>query len=715
MNRTILLIQLLIATALLLLLSACSVQKPPVGAVEAGEELTAADFGVLAEEPEHNHDDHDHDEEGHDHSTGESEFDHGLTATGEEGVFLDHHGNRVVNELYQKFEHEELTLEFTVENFLGVGGRGGEESFEIVSGERAVVKFRVTDPITAEPISGLRPLAWLERSDAADHADVTAEEHQAVCDNRVEGYLSGALTARPTVDLNSFFILTLNEDPSVSVIDPTVDVAGMTQLFAVIQLAQPGADWAMSANQAHLWVTIPGTNQVAVAELDGFSVAQHLPAGTNPQHIAFQPDQRFLWIGNDAEGSNSGVTVIDPETRTTVAQISTGAGQHALAFAPDSSRAYVTNADDGSVSVIDTESLSVIATLEAGEKPLAAAVSPANASIYVADAATGTLTVFDDSSLEPRATIQTAPGLTALGLSPDGRWIIATNANTGTITVADASTNRVTHVAETGGAPDQVTFSETAVYIRDLNAPAMNVIQLSELDANGSLEMALVPVGQQPPGATASLASANAIHSADTQQALVVANPSDDQVYFFPEGATAASGSFQGHTLRPRAATVVDRSLQEEAPGVYAARLRIPDAGHYTVALMLTDPVFVHCFEFDARPSPKLAGDATPTAVLEVFNAGHLLTPGEPHTLQISITDSETGAGIDELGDVYMLANQLAGNWSTRHVATAIGDGIYEITLTVPSAGFYSVFFAIPSLGLNPDQLPNPNLQAVVQ
>jgi hypothetical protein len=35
----------------------------------------------------------------------------------------------------------------------------------------------------------------------------------------VEGYLSGTLTARPTLDLNSFFILALNNDPSISVID----------------------------------------------------------------------------------------------------------------------------------------------------------------------------------------------------------------------------------------------------------------------------------------------------------------------------------------------------------------------------------------------------------------------------------------------------------------------------------------------------------------
>ncbi|MHC4092002.1 MAG: hypothetical protein ACYSVY_17330, partial [Planctomycetota bacterium] len=85
-----------------------------------------------------------------------------ITQPDEEGTFIDHHGNRVVAELYQKVEQDGVLVEFTMENYLGVGGRGGQESSELLAGERAVAKFRVTDLNTGEPLTGLRPAAWLD-------------------------------------------------------------------------------------------------------------------------------------------------------------------------------------------------------------------------------------------------------------------------------------------------------------------------------------------------------------------------------------------------------------------------------------------------------------------------------------------------------------------------------------------------------------------------
>jgi hypothetical protein len=203
---------------------------------------------------------------------------------------------------------------------------------------------------------------------------------------------------------------------------------------------------------------------------------------------------------------------------------------------------------------------------------------------------------------------------------------------------------------------------------------------------------------------------ANAVFPIPDQGATVVANPADDQVYFYPEGATAASGSFQGHTLFPRAAQVVDRSLREEAPGVYAGRVRIPEEGDYLVAVMLSDPLLVHCFEFTAKPNEALQAAAN---LPELVHLNDNLNPvaGEPFALRFQLTDPDSGQGIEGLEDVFILANQIAGNWSSRSIATSLGDGVYEVELTIPNAGLYSVFFAVPSIGLNIDQSPSLSLQ----
>jgi len=634
-------------------------------------------------------------------------FDPSLTETEDEGVFIDHHGNRVVDELYQKYEAEGVNLEFTVENFLGVGGRGGEVSADIRAGQRALVKLKLSDPDTETPFEGLKPLVWLDRL-PSEEMDLAAGD--GGCQDKVEGYLSGALTARPTVDLNSFFILALNNDPSISVIDPTVDVAGMTQLFALIQLSQPGEDWAMDTDLEELWVTLPDSDQVAIAELDGFSLAQHMDGGPRPSRIAFQPDQRYLWVGNDAEeASESGVTVIDPQSREIVTQIVTGDGHHELAFSADSRYAYVTNSEDGRLSIIDTEALEVIEEVRTGPEPVAVAVSESNGAVYVADRRNGNILVLDGQSFEEIAELEADRGLAALGLAPGGRWGIATNPELGQVVLFDTSNNTVTHVAEIDGAPDQIAFSQEMAYIRAREAAQIISIPLAEIDPNAALPLNLMPVGEQAPGFFPSMSLANAVYPIKEQGAVVVANPADDQVYFFPEGATAASGSFQGHTLFPRAVQVVDRSLREEAPGVYAGRVRIPEEGDYLVAVMLSDPFLVHCFEFTAKPDDSAPAAARPP---ELVFLNEELNPvaGQPFALQFQLTDPDSGQGIEGLSDVFVLANQTAGNWSTRSVATSLGDGAYEVQLVMPNIGLYAVYFAVPSIGLNIDQLSGRNL-----
>jgi len=662
-------------------------------------------------------DDHEH-EEGDEHEH-EEEVDHttpptpaALTETGEEGVFIDHHGNRVVDELYQQFEQDGVKVEFTVENFLGVGGRGGEVSADLRAGERAVIKFKVSDATSGEALAGLRPAAWLDLH-AEDHAELEAEDHEAQCREQVQGYLSGALTERPTVDLNSFFILALNNDPSISVIDPIVDVAGMTQLFALIQLSQPGQDWALSADQERLFVTLPASNQVAVTEMDGFDVAKHLDGGSNPNRIAFQPDGRYVWVGNDGQAGDSGVTAIDPETLGTAAFIATGAGHHELAFSADSRYLYVTNGGAGTLSLVDTQELERVQEVEIGRGPVAVDVSGLNGAVYVADAATGTILALDGESLEELAAMRAQPGLVALRFAPSGRWGVAVNPAEDQVYLIDATTNSISHVVPVEGAPDQVTFSDSAAYIRSTQTPVARAIRLDGLEPDGQLQVTSMGVGQVAPGEFPSLPLADAMLAASELGAVIAANPADDQIYYFPEGAASPSGSFQGHGLFPRAVQVVDRSLREEAPGVYAGRVRIPQSGDYQVAVMLNDPLLVHCFEFNAKENPALTASQPTLPELKVLSELGQAKVGETFTLEFSLTDGTGGEPISGVQDVLALVRQTAGNWNQRYLATSVGEGRYELVLLLPRPGLYTLYFAIPSLQLNFDQLPQLNLRAV--
>ncbi|HSH71255.1 MAG TPA: cytochrome D1 domain-containing protein [Deferrisomatales bacterium] len=656
--------------------------------------------GEGATPDEHGHaegeaDDHSHDDEG------------GSTTIGDSEVKIDHHGNPVFDDeerVYEQIVQEGVSVEFTIENFLGVGGRGGELAPRIMEGEHAVLQFHLTDAASGAPLAGLRPAVWLDlgRGDNSDEA----------CRARVQGYLGGTLEARPMVDLNSYFILGMNKDNTLSVIDPMVDVAGMTNLFAVILLQGAPQDWAMTDDQLKLFVTMPELGSVALVDLDGFQVVANIQVDGRPQRIDLQPDGRYAWAGVESQDRRqSGVAAIDVAGGSLAAQIPTGAGAHSLAFSPDSRYAYVTNSEAGTLTVIDTQTLKKVKDLSLGSQPVSVAVAASSGTVYVADQGGGFISVVDGAQLEEIDRWLVDPGLAALGISPDGKWGFAANPQAQKVYVFETAAQRITHAVPVKGAPDQVAFTPSAAYLRSSSTPAVFAIPFDEINPTGNISVLTVPIGEAPPDLAEVPALADAIAVTPDNAALLISNPADDKIYFYIEGAQSAAGGYQGHTLVPRAVQIIDRSLNERSPGVYTGGIRIPRSGDFSVAFMLSDPQVVHCFQFTARPNPELSD-----GVQGIKPELKILTTEKPkagvaYTLQLEMTDADSGEPLEGAQDLLVLAMALAGNWSQRATATELGDGVYQLQLTFPNAGMYNLFFMAPSQGLGIDYLPPRTIQ----
>src|SRR5262245_30581796 len=209
-------------------------------------------------------------------------------------------------------------------------------------GDNVRVRFTMTDTATGTPLSGARPAAWMARRAAGKPLDVQA------CKSKVKAFLEGNLWERPEVDLNVYYVLALNDDASITVVDPRFGFGG-TKLLAMISLPSPGVDWVLTADHRQLFVSLPDTAQVAVIETSSWTVATTLEIGPRPTRLALQPDEAYLWVSYNAEGKEtgpSGVAVLSTRDRTTVARIPTGSGHHELAFSSDSRFAFVTNRDD---------------------------------------------------------------------------------------------------------------------------------------------------------------------------------------------------------------------------------------------------------------------------------------------------------------------------------------------------------------------------------
>src|SRR6185369_12709712 len=192
--------------------------------------------------------------------------------------------------------------------------------------------FRITGINGNVPLTNLRPVAWLDQRQTKL---VDARE----CREKVQSFLQPSFSKRATVDLNAYFILALNNEANISVIDPLSGFGG-SKLYTLIPLQTPGEDWVMTPDNKHIFVSMPQSNQVAVIDVPTWKVMANIDAGTKPMRVALQHDQKYLWVGTD-----DGVTVIDTVTARPAAQIKTGAGPHEIAFNDDDRLAFVTNRD----------------------------------------------------------------------------------------------------------------------------------------------------------------------------------------------------------------------------------------------------------------------------------------------------------------------------------------------------------------------------------
>jgi hypothetical protein len=195
-------------------------------------------------------------------------------------------------------------------------------------------RFRVNDTNSGAPLSGLYPAAWLDLHSETEQAE------SGSCKQKVAAFIGASLLSAAELDLNVYYVLALNDDATISVVDPLFGF-GTTKLRDMIFLKSPGEDWVLTSDQKFLFVSMPDSDEVAVADTSTWDVVANLSVGPRPARVALQPDGKYLWVGygsHPGEAQTSGVAVIDTEGLSVVKSIPTGGGHHEIAFSPDDRR-----------------------------------------------------------------------------------------------------------------------------------------------------------------------------------------------------------------------------------------------------------------------------------------------------------------------------------------------------------------------------------------
>jgi DNA-binding beta-propeller fold protein YncE len=582
---------------------------------------------------------------------------------------------------------EAVEAEFTIDH--ADASRSASAGFR--AGEDAIVRFSVRDKVSAVPLEGRHPAAWLDPQSPEE------AQRPIPCRDRVKSLLSSEVLSRSAIDLNTFYVLVMNNDASITVMDPQFGT-GQGHPVAVVPLRAPAADWTFSADGKLLFASMPQAGQLAVIDTKEWRLQRNIEIGSNAGRTALQPDGHYVWVAYD-----SGLVAVDAGNLKVAGRVETGAGPHEIAFSANSRFAFTTNREVATVTLIDTGSLTVSATLHTGPRPSSIAFSSMSQMAYATDERDGTIAVIDAANGTIAATIASEAGLGSIRFEKNGRLAIVLNPERKQAHVLDASVNRIVQTGTTPAHPDQVTFSNTIAYVRQRDSDSVLMIPLEGLGAqNKPLPMADFTAGQHPLGRAGAVVFGDSIVQTPGENAAIAANASDRAVYYYMEGMAAPIGYFSTSTREPRAVLVFDHGLKEVSKGVYQTTAHLTSPGTYAVAFLMDSPQALKCWDVTVEPDPAAAGVSTVPLEVESLVDETAISPGAPATLRFRIREVDTKSLRPGAKDVSVQVFRAPGVWHQRKIAQPTADdGAYSVVFSLPEPGIYYVNIESPSLGLS--------------
>ena len=569
-------------------------------------------------------------------------------------------------------------------------------SFSLQEGAEGTARFVLKDPRTGAPVRGARLLAWM---DARPEGQAAPDD--AACRARIKTYLGGLLAARADVDLNSFLLLTLNHDHTLSVIDPQLSFQ-RTKLRNLVSLGGAAGDWALRPDGGALYVTQPTHGSVSVVDTRRFVVQRNVRVGRAPGRLALAPDGRTLWVDNEGEGT---VSVLDTTTQAVLGTLEVGEGPKQFAFGEGGRTAWLSSARGEELVAVDVASREELGRVTVGPGTRALAYSEVARALYVVREQANEVLVVDGSRREVVHRIPVAPGPGALRFEPSGRWAFVLYPRGDRVDILDTASNRVAHSLTGFSAPDQVTFTSTFAYVRNTGDARVSLIELASLEKSSTPSVVQITMGQKKPTLARELGRSPAIAVLPEGNSVLVAGTADRALYLYSEGMMAPRGTHLNYGREPRAVLVLDRSLREVEPGVYATQVRPRKNGPHDVHVLLDSPRTPVCLTWTVSGVPEDAASAgTAPLVLEPgFEPSRLLTAGQRTSLRFRLKPAahvkdQRPLGAEELQ--VMVFRPPSGRWLERPVPRRVEDGVFEIDVSPPEPGQYVLLVGAESRGV---------------
>ena len=196
-----------------------------------------------------------------------------------------------------------------------------------------------------------------------------------------------------------------------------------------------------------------------IGEAKGWKRLAQIPTGKDPNHFAFSPDARYMYVSNEYSHQ---LSVIDLQERKLARQIQTGRRPVDVSLAPGGKILFVANYGEGRVTAYDTEGFKELERIQTGAGAHGMAMSVDGKILFVSNRDASTVSVIDVASRRVLQTFKVPQGPDMLEVTPDGRELWVTGRYGANVFVVDLATGKVTHRIQTGAAPHGIVLIDLA-------------------------------------------------------------------------------------------------------------------------------------------------------------------------------------------------------------------------------------------------------------
>jgi len=189
--------------------------------------------------------------------------------------------------------------------------------------------------------------------------------------------------------------------------------------------------------------------------------------------------------------------------------------------------------------------------------------------------------------------------------------------------------------------------------------------------------------GQNPPAKESPECGAPGIVRTPGDNAVLISNYKDESIYYYQEGMAAPMGSFNTYGKNPKAVLVIDRSIQEKTDGEYETVAKLGPAGTYDLALFISVPLIMECFQINILPDPEKEKERLRSTIGPLFikYAPMNTRPKAGETVQykFQMVDIITNQPVSGLKDINVMAVMTTQNKFDRSTAIETEEkGIYS-------------------------------------